>query len=76
MLKLRKNEKKEFKVLLEDGLTKFSAFEDSTRFDQYVKEINYDHIPSITYFKDAEVNCKYIKVNIGKKKKEISGEKQ
>lgn len=68
MLKLRKNEKKEFRVLLEDGLTKFSAFEDSTQFDQYVKEINYDHIPSITYFKDAEVNCKYIKVNIGKKK--------
>jgi LmbE family N-acetylglucosaminyl deacetylase len=67
-LRLIKNEKKEFNVLLEDGVTKFSAFEDSFRYDQYAKEINYDHIPSITYFRDAEVNCKYINVNIEKKK--------
>lgn len=68
LLRLSKNEKKEFKVLLDDGITQFSAFEDSIRFDQYAKVFSYDHIPSITYFKDAEVNCKYIKVNIGKKK--------
>ena len=68
LLILRKNEKKEFKVLLEDGITKFSAFEDSIRLNHYAKEINYDHIPSITYFKDAEVNCKYINVKIGNKK--------
>jgi hypothetical protein len=68
LLRLRKNEKKNFKIFLQDGITKFSAFEDSISYNQYAKEISYDHIPSITYFKNAEVTCKFININIGKKK--------
>ena len=65
---LKKNERKEFKINIEDGLNQFAARVDGIDYNLYGEEIKYDHIPAINYFKKSEVNCKFIDLKFKKKK--------
>ena len=67
-LSLVKDEKKIIKVEISDSSTQFVAYEGVSAFDTYAREIKYDHIPNIIYFKPAVVECKSIDYKIAGKK--------
>jgi LmbE family N-acetylglucosaminyl deacetylase len=67
-LSLVKDEKKVIKVEISDASTQFVAYEGAQSFETYAREIKYDHIPNIIYFKPAVVECKSIDYKIAGKK--------
>ncbi len=67
-LSLVKDEKKVMKVEISDSSTQFVAYEGSSAYETYAREIKYDHIPNIIYFKPAVVECKSIDYKIAGKK--------
>jgi len=67
-LSLIKDEKKIIKVEITDASTQFVAYEGSSAYQTYAREIKYDHIPNIIYFKPAVVECKSIDYKIAGKK--------
>lgn len=67
-LSLVKDEKKIIKVEISDSNTQFVAYEGVQAFETYAREIKYDHIPNIIYFKPSVVECKSIDYKIAGKK--------
>ncbi len=65
---IKKSETKEIQISLTEGHNSIEAFEGEKKYNQQLKEIQYDHVPDMVHFVSSDIYCKNVNLKIAGKK--------